>query len=251
MKKFLRGLFTVFCCVMFLTSCGSEETEYENSEPTRSMVASMNKEESEAVPEISEEEETYLEVLEVIEEEDAEELLEESDADETEVEMPVVEEIVEEPKPAYSYTDLNQTMYASSSVNIRSLPSTEGTKLGGLAYAQAVTVTGKCNENGWYRIAYKGSEAYVSGSYLVNDKPVVVESSTASSSSGNSSSNGSSGNSVTVPTHEDNVGNLVWVPTKGGKKYHSNSGCSGMEGPMQVTVEHAGALGFTPCKRCH
>ena len=83
---------------------------------------------------------------------------------------------------------------------------------------------------------------------MVNEKPVQQEAVTQPSSS---SGSGSSGSSVTVPSHEDTVGNLVWVPTKGGKKYHSRSGCSNMEEPMQVTVEHATALGYTPCKRCH
>lgn len=200
---------------------------------------------------------------------DSETSEEETDADITE--LPIIEEVAEktvsEPietedsiieeasvevkQPAYSYTTLNQTMYASQSVNVRNLPSTDGEKLGGLAYAEEVTVTGQCNETGWYRINYTGNEAYVSNKYLVNEKPIPVE---KSSNAGNSSSAGgssSSGNSVTVPTHEDTVGNLVWVPTKGGKKYHSYSTCSGMEGPMQVTVEHATSLGFTACKRCH
>lgn len=62
----------------------------------------------------------------------------------------------------------------------------------------------------------------------------------------------SSGNlGVTVPDHEETEGNLVWVPVKGGKKYHCKSTCSGMDNPMQVTVEIAIANGYTPCKRCY
>lgn len=61
----------------------------------------------------------------------------------------------------------------------------------------------------------------------------------------------SSGSAVTVPTSEDTQGNLVWVPVKGGKKYHSKPSCSNMVEPMQVTVEHAVANGYTPCKRCY
>lgn len=166
-------------------------------------------------------------------------------------ETPVVEEITAVKEPEYSYSDMNQTMYASQSVNVRNHPSTDGDKVGGLSAAQAVAVTGKCNETGWYRIEYNGGEAFVSDSYLVNEKPVQQEPETQPASSSNSSGSGSGGSSVTVPSHEDTVGNLVWVPTKGGKKYHTNAGCSNMEGPMQVTVEHATALGYTPCKRCH
>lgn len=74
-------------------------------------------------------------------------------------------------RPKYTYTDMNKTMYAKSSVNVRDLPSTDGNKLGALSSGQAVTVTGKCNETGWYRIDYNGSVAYVSNSYLVDNKP--------------------------------------------------------------------------------
>lgn len=74
-------------------------------------------------------------------------------------------------RPKYTYTDMNKTMYAKQSVNVRDLPSTDGNKLGGLSSGQAVTVTGKCNETGWYRIDYNGGVAYVSNSYLVDNKP--------------------------------------------------------------------------------
>lgn len=74
-------------------------------------------------------------------------------------------------RPKYTYTDMNKTMYAKSSVNVRDLPSTDGNKLGGLSSGQTVTVTGKCNETGWYRIEYNGSTGYVSNSYLTDTKP--------------------------------------------------------------------------------
>ena len=57
--------------------------------------------------------------------------------------------------------------------------------------------------------------------------------------------------SVTVPTYEDTTGNLVWVPVNGGTKYHSDSSCSKMKDPKQVTKEHAEANGYTACKRCY
>lgn len=42
---------------------------------------------------------------------------------------------------------------------------------------------------------------------------------------------------------------LVWV-SKTGKKYHSDSGCSGMKSPVQVSREEALRRGLAPCKRC-
>lgn len=44
---------------------------------------------------------------------------------------------------------------------------------------------------------------------------------------------------------------MVWIPTNGGKKYHSYSTCSGMDNPVQVTIDEAQSRGFTPCKRCY
>lgn len=43
---------------------------------------------------------------------------------------------------------------------------------------------------------------------------------------------------------------MVWIPASG-KRYHSNSSCSGMDSPTQVTISEAQALGFTPCGRCY
>lgn len=70
----------------------------------------------------------------------------------------------------YTYADLNKTMYAKNSVNVRSLPSTRGTKLGSLKKNNEVTVTGQCNETGWYRIVYGDGEAFVSNKYLSDEK---------------------------------------------------------------------------------
>lgn len=44
---------------------------------------------------------------------------------------------------------------------------------------------------------------------------------------------------------------MVWIPTNGGKKYHSKSTCSQMIAPEYVTVSQAISQGFTACARCH
>ena len=43
---------------------------------------------------------------------------------------------------------------------------------------------------------------------------------------------------------------LVWIPNSG-KKYHSNSGCSNMKNPTQVTRSQAETMGYTPCSKCY
>lgn len=60
----------------------------------------------------------------------------------------------------------------------------------------------------------------------------------------------SSGGSVTIPEPETG-GDLVWIPTHGGTKYHRSASCSNMIDPIQVSRETAIANGFTACKRCY
>ena len=43
----------------------------------------------------------------------------------------------------------------------------------------------------------------------------------------------------------------VWIPTHGGKKYHSRSSCSGMKDPEKVSLSTAKQRGFTACKKCY
>lgn len=162
---------------------------------------------------------------------------------------------VEETKPSYVITEMSKTMYAATSANVRSEPAKNSNKLGTLSKNDEVSVTGKV-DNGWYRVNYNGADGFVKGNLLSSEKIVVQENpelSGADSGSSNHSGKGGNGGSsgVTVPSVGDTEGDLVWIPTKGGKKYHSKASCSNMENPMQVTREHAEANGFTPCKRCH
>ena len=55
---------------------------------------------------------------------------------------------------------------------------------------------------------------------------------------------------ITTETHTD-TDDLVWIPTNGGKKYHSKSSCSNMINPIQVTKSEAIDQGFGPCGRCY
>ena len=75
----------------------------------------------------------------------------------------------------YTYTDMDATMYAQKTVNVRSLPNTDGEKLGSLSTNDEVKVTGQCAETSWYRIEYSGNVAYVSNDYLGADKVIVEQ----------------------------------------------------------------------------
>ena len=79
------------------------------------------------------------------------------------------------------------TMYAKSGVNVRNQPSTDGEKVGRLTQGQEVTVTGQCEETGWYQIELNGEKAFVSNSYIVAEKPATTTTKTASGSQGSGS----------------------------------------------------------------
>lgn len=84
---------------------------------------------------------------------------------------PTVEEA-----PKYTYTELSQTMYTTSDLNVRDLPVIEGNKVATIAKDEAVTIISQCNETKWYGISYNnGNKGYVSSEFLSNTKPVVVQ----------------------------------------------------------------------------
>lgn len=76
--------------------------------------------------------------------------------------------------PSYTYSELSVQKYVSTSLNVRELPSTDGAVVGVLNANDKITITGKCNETGWYRINYNNTSGYISEKY-VTDAPVVIE----------------------------------------------------------------------------
>ncbi len=66
-----------------------------------------------------------------------------------------------------------KTMYATTSLNVRTGPSTSYGSLGSLSNAEAVTVNGTVNDSHWVRVEYKGKTGYASGKYLADKKPAV------------------------------------------------------------------------------
>lgn len=94
-------------------------------------------------------------------------------------------------KLAYTYTDCEAVKYAQQTVNVRSGPSTDFDKVGSLSTNDEVTVTGTCNETGWYRIVYGDGVAYVSNKYL-GDSKVEVSAPPADNGGGGNSGGGNS-----------------------------------------------------------
>ena len=85
----------------------------------------------------------------------------------------VTAEIAEVTSTAYTVEEMNAVMYAKSSVNVRSGPSTDYDKIGHLDEGEEVTVTGVAS-TGWYRISFDGIEGYVSNNYLLSEKPAAT-----------------------------------------------------------------------------
>lgn len=75
--------------------------------------------------------------------------------------------------PWFTVDEKQGTMYATSSVNIRELPTIDSSKLGMLSYGNEIEISGICN-NGWYKVVYGGGDAYISGNYLSDSKPESV-----------------------------------------------------------------------------
>ena len=162
-KSLVAAMFAVM--IISLVGCGKA------SEP-KTIETPKVVEESETVEATETEEATEVEAQDEV-------------ADDDVAEKPVVDEapVAEEPASPYSYTELSQTMYAQSTVNVRDLPEQTGAKLGSLSTNQEVTVTGQCNETGWYRISYNGGEGFVSNSYLGSEKVAVKSKSSSTSAS--------------------------------------------------------------------
>ena len=173
-KLTAKAVATILCAALMLTACGSKET-------TSNETASTETTSVEAT------ETTHIESTEVTTEATvAEHTVEPTEAP---VDTAPTETPVETPTPAveptatpveptavstgYTYSELSQTMYAKSAVNIRDLPSTDGKKIGSLKASQEIAVTGKCDQTGWYRFDLNGTTGYVSDKYIVSEKPAV------------------------------------------------------------------------------
>lgn len=149
------------------------------------------------------------------------------------------------------FTDCSETMYATTTVNVRSSYSTNSDKLGSLTKAQSVKRTGIGTgaAAGWSRIEFNGKVAYVSSDYLSATKPQVSVSkpSTGNSSSGSTqtskpSSKPSTGGSGGRNSQTTTSGSEI---DKGSSNTSSGSGggLSGLAGAIQQDREDLGYSG--------
>ncbi len=191
-KLAAKAVAAILCAALMLTACGSKETA--NAETTSVTATEATSVESTEVTT------TEAAVAEPTAEPTAEpaETPTESETAPTETAPASTVEPTAEPvettaaaDAGYTYSEVSQIMYAKSAVNVRDLPSTDGKKIGSLKASQEITVTGKCDQTGWYRFDWNGTTGYVSDKYIVSEKPAVntVAANTATAGNSNTAEN--------------------------------------------------------------
>ena len=196
-KLAAKAVAAILCAALMLTACGSKETtsnETASTETTSVESTEMTTTEA-AVAEPTAEPVTEPTV------EPTEAPTETAPAKSP---APAVETTTAPVEPTavstgYTYSELSQTMYAKSAVNVRDLPSTDGKKIGSLKASQEITITGKCDQTGWYRFDWNNTTGYVSDKYIVSEKPV------ANTVAANGNSN-TAGNQYASNTVDDTFG---------------------------------------------
>ncbi len=79
----------------------------------------------------------------------------------------------EENKPDYTVVDVSYTKYTNATCSIRDYPGVSGEEVGILAMNTKVNVIGECN-NGWLKIEYKDTGAFIRALYL-SDVETITE----------------------------------------------------------------------------
>ena len=107
----------------------------------------------------------------------------------TETEVVEPAEAPVEAEPTYSFTSVNETVYATSTVNIREGFSADTDKIGSLGKGQSIKRVGigTGDAEGWSQVEFNGQTAYISSDYLSTIKPVVEQSKPSGSSGGQTS----------------------------------------------------------------
>ena len=180
-KLAAKTVATILCAALMLTACGSKETtsnETASAETTSAETTSV--ESTEATTTEAATTEPTVEPAETPTESEAAPT-ETATASTVEPTAAPVESTAV--NTGYTYSEVSQTMYAKSAVNVRDLPSTDGKKIGSLKASQEITVTGKCDQTGWYRFELNNTTGYVSDKYIVPEKPAVNTVASANNSS--------------------------------------------------------------------
>lgn len=173
-KLAAKAVAAILCAALMLTACGSKETTSNETASTET----TSVEATETTPVDTEVTTTEAATTEPTAKPAVEPTEAPTETAPTESPAPTVEPTAAPVESTavstgYTYSELNQTMYAKSAVNVRDLPSTDGKKIGSLKASQEINVTGKCDQTGWYRFDWNNTTGYVSDRYIVSEKPAV------------------------------------------------------------------------------
>lgn len=174
-KDTAKMVVAILCAACMLTACGN--TEADAMEEIAASVTETATEPAEVLPTETPAAEPTEAPAKTVDEGSATERLNRLQLRQNPDTKPSAEQVAASAGAAaeagYTCTEMTQTMYAKSAVNVRDLPGTDGNKIGSLKASQEITVTGKCDQTGWYRFELNGTTGYVSDKYIVSEKPAA------------------------------------------------------------------------------
>ena len=217
MKKNLFSILLVVVMTLAMVACGTQETTNDVPVSTETIEATVESDEnSEAVSETEQATEAPVdEVVETVDEtveSESSEATSETESDEvaSTPDSEAVESEASEPEtsePEFTFTEVSKTLYAVQSVNVRSGPSTDYDKIGGLTTNQEITVNGVCDQTGWFRFDLNGTVAFVSNRYVSDEKVEKPAASETPSNGGNSTA----GTGSVASNWADNYPKNQWI----------------------------------------
>lgn len=204
-KDAVKMVVAVLCAACMLTACGNAEADA--MEEIAASVTETTTESAEVLPTEKPAAEPTEAPAKTVDEGSATEPVEPvavtAEPDTKPSAEPVAASAGAAAEAGYTCTEMTQTMYAKSAVNVRDLPSTDGKKIGSLKASQEIIVTGKCDQTGWYRFDLNGTTGYVSDKYIVSEKPAVNTVAANTTTAGNSNT---AGNQYASNTGTDEFG---------------------------------------------
>lgn len=162
-----------------------------------------------------------------------------------ETEAPEVETPVEA-EPTYSFTSVNETVYATSTVNIREGFSADTDKVGSLGKGQSIKRVGigTGDAEGWSEVEFNGQTAYISSDYLSLTKPAAQSS---GNNSGSQTSQGSSGGqaSQSKPSSGSQSSSSGQTQTQQPSSSGTEHSLDDLANAMQQAMEESNGVGST------
>lgn len=208
MKKALIYGMSAALLLASLTACNKPQADQQNTEPNPTQAATSTPAPEEPTttpePEVTQEPTTQTPAA-------PEQLSSTTQAapDENKASQPAEETDPQEPaEEVQLFTDCNETVYATGTVNIRESWTVNSTKIGSLTKGQSVTRIGTAIEgseaDGWSRVDFEGQIVYIASSYLSTTKPTTQ--STSNNGGGTTQTTKPSGSQGTTQTQPSGGG---------------------------------------------